>query len=124
MAQTKKDTTPTKTPKKSAHGAIKEHTPAKQPSGQAQLDIAGLNLGPKEEDSELVEEEPPKAAIALDRLLEQVKAELEAQEKAEKRGLSLVVIGTVSRFKVLNHKLMVPRACGCRKIDAHGEAPV
>ena len=65
--------------------------PAKQPSGQAQLDIAGLNLGPKEE--EIVEEEPPKAAIALDKLLEQVKAELEAQEKSEKRGLSLVVIG-------------------------------
>lgn len=71
-----------------------------------------------------MEEEPPKAAVALDKLLEQVKAELEAQEKAEKRGLSLVVIGTVSRFKVLNRRLMVPRACGCRKIDPHGETLV
>lgn len=59
------------------------------------MDIAGLNLGPKEED--FVEEEPPKAAIALDKLLEQIKAELETQNKAEKRALSLVVIGTHSR---------------------------
>lgn len=75
------------------HSAANQHTAAKQPSGQAQLDIAGLNLGPKEE--EIIEEEPPKAAIALDKLLEQVKAELATQGKAEKRGLSLVVIGMV-----------------------------
>ncbi|KAI0736114.1 EF Tu GTP binding domain-containing protein [Fomitopsis betulina] len=61
------------------------------------MDIAGLNLGPKEED--FVEEEPPKAAIALDKLLEQIKAELETQNKAEKRALSLVVIGHVDAGK-------------------------
>ena len=96
MAQSKKDTTPAKTTKKTAPAMAKDSTPAQQASSQAQLDISGLNLGQKDEP--VVEEEPPKAAIALDKLLEQVKAELRAQEHAEKRGLSLVVIGATVAY--------------------------
>ncbi|TFY69490.1 hypothetical protein EVJ58_g378 [Rhodofomes roseus] len=97
LAQSKKDTSLANPTKKATIAATGRNPPAKQTSGQAEMDISGLNLAPKDEP--IVEEEPPKVAIALDKLLEQVKAELQTQEQAERRGLSLVVIGHVDAGK-------------------------
>ncbi|KAH9938501.1 uncharacterized protein B0H18DRAFT_1205725 [Fomitopsis serialis] len=94
LAQPKKDATSAKATKKTAS---KETPLSRHASGQAQMDISGLNLALKDEP--IVEEEPPKVAIAFDKLLEQVRAELQAQEHGEKRGLSLVVIGHVDAGK-------------------------
>ncbi|KAI0637926.1 EF Tu GTP binding domain-containing protein [Trametes polyzona] len=65
---------------------------------QSELDIAGLNLneeGPVED----VPEEPPKTPAAIEKLVEEAKAALTAQEQGEKRSLSLVVIGHVDAGK-------------------------
>jgi elongation factor 1 alpha-like protein len=54
---------------------------------QRQLDLSGLNLLDKEASKV---EEAPKMTFAQDKLLEEVRKTIEAQEKP---GLSLVVIG-------------------------------
>jgi hypothetical protein len=63
---------------------------------QRELDMAGLNLG-DETPPRSAEEPPPKLAMAREKLLEEVKASLEAQSK-DKLPLSLVVIGTYVIF--------------------------
>ncbi|CCM03373.1 uncharacterized protein FIBRA_05503 [Fibroporia radiculosa] len=65
-------------------------------SDASQLDLSALNIRPKEEP---VQEEPLKAAIALEKVLDEVRTVLQAQEKNEKRALSLVVIGHVDAGK-------------------------
>ena len=54
--------------------------------------MAGLNL---EDDTplEFIPEEPPKPPAAIEKLIEEAKKALTAQEKGEKRSLSMVVIG-------------------------------
>lgn len=118
MAQSKRDAIPAKTAKRTTAITPRENLPPKQPSGQAQMDISGLNLAPKDEP--IVEEEPPKAAIALDKLLEQVRAELRAQEQVEKRGLSLVVIGAIVWcFQITTICLRLCRSC--RRWEVHSD---
>lgn len=62
---------------------------------QSQLDIAGLNLNDPDDVLEFVPEEPPKPPAAIEKLIEEAKAALTAQEKGEKRSLSIVVVGTL-----------------------------
>ena len=59
---------------------------------QSHLDMAGLNL---EDDTplEFIPEEPPKPPAAIEKLIEEAKKALTAQEKGEKRSLSMVVVG-------------------------------
>lgn len=52
--------------------------------------MAGLNLEDKEE---VVDEEPPKAALARDKLLEEVRRSLQERVEKDKAGINLVVIG-------------------------------
>ncbi|KAJ7873284.1 EF Tu GTP binding domain-containing protein [Mycena olivaceomarginata] len=63
---------------------------------QRQLDLAGLNLVDKEPSKA---EEAPKMTFAHDKLLEEVKKTIEAQEAEGKQRLSLVVIGHVDAGK-------------------------
>lgn len=60
-------------------------------STQQELDISGLNLGKK--DAPQTEEPPPKASMSRDKLLEEVRKALDAQDKEQRKALSLVVIG-------------------------------
>jgi hypothetical protein len=59
---------------------------------QKDFDVAGLNLGEKEEEEANVE--VPKVAIAREKLLEVVASTLASQQK-ESPAVSLVVIGIV-----------------------------
>ncbi|TFK73002.1 hypothetical protein BDN72DRAFT_835319 [Pluteus cervinus] len=63
---------------------------------QRQLDLSGMNLGSKEDVTNVVEE-PPKVAIAKEKLIEEVKKTMEAE--TQKKGLNLVVIGHVDAGK-------------------------
>ncbi|KAF4602370.1 Hsp70 suppressor, GTPase facilitates ribosomal subunit dissociation [Pleurotus pulmonarius] len=63
---------------------------------QRQLDLSGLNLGPKD-DTPSVAEEPPKMSFAREKLLEEAKKALDAENV--KKGVSLVVIGHVDAGK-------------------------
>ena len=60
-------------------------------STQQELDISGLNLGKK--DAPQTEEPPPTASMSRDKLLEEVRKALDAQDKEQRKALSLVVIG-------------------------------
>ncbi|PCH41328.1 hypothetical protein WOLCODRAFT_137327 [Wolfiporia cocos MD-104 SS10] len=104
LAQSK--ATSPKIARPSAPKAAKKTAPSKSGSGtatptravdQRQLDISALNLTAKEDAP--VEEEPPKPTIALEKLLEEVRKEMDTQERSEKRSLSLVVIGHVDAGK-------------------------
>lgn len=59
---------------------------------QRQLDIAGLNLD-DDDPFEVIPDEPAKPAAAVEKLIEEARAALTAQEKSEKRSLTLVVVG-------------------------------
>ncbi|KAL6298107.1 EF Tu GTP binding domain-containing protein, partial [Sparassis latifolia] len=66
---------------------------------QQQIDLSALNLT-SEVDTLPPEEDPtPKPTIAMDKLLEQARKELEVEEKSQKKALSLVVIGHVDAGK-------------------------
>ncbi|KAI0332463.1 EF Tu GTP binding domain-containing protein [Cubamyces sp. BRFM 1775] len=65
---------------------------------QSEIDMAGLNLN-EEGSVETIPEEPPKPPAAVEKLIEEAKAALTAQEQSEKRSLSLVVIGHVDAGK-------------------------
>ncbi|KAI0939644.1 hypothetical protein AcW1_004605 [Taiwanofungus camphoratus] len=66
-------------------------------TNQRELDLSALNLHSKEDPRH--QEEPQKGAIALDKLLEEARKELEAQKASERTALSLVVIGHVDAGK-------------------------
>jgi len=67
-------------------------TPVKKPSGDQQnLDMAGLNLGGKLSDVQEVEE-PPKMALAKEKVLEEARKAIE-QGDGGKKGLNIVVVG-------------------------------
>lgn len=57
-----------------------------------QLDLAGLNLT-KDNNSDTVEEEPPKMNFAREKLLEEAARAVDAEGKDQKKAVSLVVIG-------------------------------
>ncbi|KAL1732735.1 P-loop containing nucleoside triphosphate hydrolase protein [Schizophyllum commune] len=83
---------------KSGGGAAKSGaaTPARGVS-QQQLDLSGLNIGEKEEKP--VDEPPPKAVFAREKLLEEARRAIEAEEARGKKAVSLVVIGHVDAGK-------------------------
>ena len=58
---------------------------------QQQLDLSGLNIGEKEERP--VDEPPPKAVFAREKLLEEARRVIEVEEARGKKAVSLVVIG-------------------------------
>ena len=59
---------------------------------QSELDMAGLNLN-EDTPGEMIPEEPVKPPAVIEKLIEEAKATLTAQEKGEKRSLSMVVVG-------------------------------
>jgi elongation factor 1 alpha-like protein len=95
--------TPKTTPKKitAATKAASASGKAKVPAAQSgrDLDMAALNLGPKE-DQEPADGEVPKVALAREKLLEEVKATLAIQNK-KSPAISLVVIGELSHRLVI-----------------------
>lgn len=83
--------TPTKTKKAISSGFS---TPVKKVSiDQQQIDISGLNLEDKRANVNEVAEEPPKMTIAREKILEEAKRALDAEDKHTKKGISIVVIG-------------------------------
>jgi elongation factor 1 alpha-like protein len=60
---------------------------------QRQIDISGLNISIGDE--EKVTEEPPKMALAREKVIDEAKKVLDARGANDKRGVSLVVIGKV-----------------------------
>lgn len=90
--------TPTKSSKKGGAGSRRSgaNTPARTNSGgldQMLLDLSAANLQPREEDSPTVEELSPRVAIEREKLLEQVRKELQVPGHGARKGVSLVVIG-------------------------------
>ncbi|KAH9894387.1 EF Tu GTP binding domain-containing protein [Cubamyces lactineus] len=65
---------------------------------QSEMDMAGLNLN-DEDPVEVIPDEPPKPPAAIEKLIEEAKVALTAQEQGEKRSLNLVVIGHVDAGK-------------------------
>ncbi len=59
---------------------------------QGELDMAGLNLN-DDAPMDVIPEEPVKPPAAIEKLIEEAKATLIAQENGEKRSLSMVVVG-------------------------------
>lgn len=64
---------------------------------QSEIDMAGLNLY-DEEASGVIPDEPAKPPAAIEKLIEEAKVALTAQEQGDKRSLSLVVIGKFARL--------------------------
>jgi len=59
---------------------------------QRQIDMSGLNIS-SIGDEEKVIEEPPKMALAREKVMEEAKKALDARGDTDKRGVSLVVVG-------------------------------
>jgi elongation factor 1 alpha-like protein len=59
---------------------------------QRQIDMSGLNIS-SIGDEEKVIEEPPKMALAREKVMEEAKKALDARGDMDKRGVSLVVVG-------------------------------
>ncbi|KAI0032036.1 EF Tu GTP binding domain-containing protein [Vararia minispora EC-137] len=75
----------------------------KATADQSQLDIAGMNLGPEENEKD---EAPPKVSLAREKVIADAKAEIEA-DKLGRKAVSLVVIGHVDAGKsTLTGRLM------------------
>ena len=68
---------------------------------QRQIDISGLNLF-SNGDEDRIMEEPPKMALAREKVIEEAKKKLEARGDTDKRGVSLVVIGKTRCLHVLS----------------------
>ncbi len=64
---------------------------------QNEIDMAGLNLYDGEPVG-VIPDEPAKPPAAIEKLLEEAKVALTAQEQGDKRSLSLVVIGMSTRL--------------------------
>jgi len=73
------------TPKKTGSA-----TPIRAAVNPAALDISALNLGPSEP-VDVIEEPPPKMALAKEKVLEEARKALKGKDG--KKGVSLVVIG-------------------------------
>jgi elongation factor 1 alpha-like protein len=97
-------------------------TPTRKGSGaaapeQRNIDVSALGLGIEEKSP--VQDEPPRMALAREKVLEEAAKALEAECKGQ-AGVSLVVIGESSHL-FLSHTLMCPRSRRCWKVDAHGK---
>jgi len=78
-------------------------TPTRKGSGSAALeqrniDVSALGLGVEEKS--LVQDEPPRMALAREKILEEAAKALEAESKGQ-AGVSLVVIGELARRHLL-----------------------
>ena len=99
-------------------------TPTRKGSGAAALeqrniDVSALGLGVEEKS--LVQDEPPRMALAREKVLEEAAKALEAECKGQ-AGVNLVVIGELSPCHLfLFHTLICSRSRRCWKVDAHGE---
>jgi elongation factor 1 alpha-like protein len=58
---------------------------------QRQIDMSGLNIS--NDDEEKVIEEPPKMALAREKVIEEAKRILDARGETDKKAVSLVVVG-------------------------------
>lgn len=67
---------------------------------QRQIDMSGLNITSLGDD-ERVYEEPPKMALAREKVIEEAKKALDAWGENDKRAVSLVVVGKFSYFSSL-----------------------
>lgn len=90
--------TPTKGAKKNTASITSGvSTPARKYTvDQQQMDISGLNLNDTLTGKKPVTEEPPKVDMAREKVLEEAKRALEADEG--RKGISIVVIGEISFF--------------------------
>jgi elongation factor 1 alpha-like protein len=61
------------------------------------LDLSALNLTPQDENNDAVGEEPPKMSFAREKLIEEARRVIEANNQNQKKGVSLVVIGMCMR---------------------------
>ena len=65
------------------------------------LDLSALNLTPRDEESEVIEEEPPKMSFAKEKLIEEARRVTETDNENHKKGVSLVVIGMCTRVAII-----------------------
>ncbi|KAF8224800.1 hypothetical protein L208DRAFT_1118019, partial [Tricholoma matsutake] len=56
------------------------------------LDLSALNIAPRDETGDDFSEEPPKMSFAREKLMEEAKRVIEADNENTKKGVSLVVI--------------------------------
>ena len=87
---------------------------------QQQLDITGMNLNDTLYGKRLVAEEPPKVNMAREKVLEEAKRALEADD--EKKGISIVVIGDIFFLPlfIIRLSLFFDRPCRCREVHTYG----
>lgn len=92
---------------------------------QSEIDMAGLNLY-DEEAVGVIPDEPAKPPAAIEKLIEEAKTALTAQEQGDKRSLSLVVIGKSTGLAYLGRRTdSTPRRpCRCGQVDLDGPAVV
>lgn len=95
--------TPTKLPKRAGPASQPARksgttTPVRKNSGglnQMLLDLSAVGLQPREDESPRADESVPKVALERGKLLEEARKELQASSQDMKKGVSLVVIGTL-----------------------------
>lgn len=88
------------TPKNSSNSTPKKGVPSKKSGSSTpirgvdprHLDLSALNLTPRAERDDVVDE-PPKVTFARERLIEEARRSIEADDENTKKGISLVVIG-------------------------------
>lgn len=115
---------PTPKSPKAAKSAKKGGMPTRKGSGPAALeqeniDVSALGLGVEEKSP--VQDEPPRMALAREKILEEAAKALEAESMGQ-AGVSLVVIGECSAHDFSScQTLICSRSCRCWKVDAHGK---
>ncbi|KAF8901630.1 hypothetical protein CPB84DRAFT_1846637 [Gymnopilus junonius] len=92
-------TTPVGAAKGAKKSSIGISTPVRRAANDQQnLDLAGLNLDDKTDQSEIAEE-PPKMSLSREKVLEEAKRALENESHGAKQRISIVVIGHVDAGK-------------------------
>jgi elongation factor 1 alpha-like protein len=110
-----------KTAKKTgtASGAAKPTGSGPSALEQRYIDVSALGLGVEERSP--VQEEPPRMALARDKVLEEAAKALEAERKGQ-AGISLVVIGKPRTVSILSRGFLIrSRSCRCWKVDTYGK---
>jgi elongation factor 1 alpha-like protein len=86
---------------------------------QRNIDVSALGLGVEERSP--VQEEPPRMALAREKVLEEAARALEAESKGQ-AGISLVVIGEPGTVPILSRGFLIrSRPCRCWEIDTYGK---
>lgn len=88
-----------KTPKKAPSIAIRTPPSRRATVDQQQMDMSGLNLKDKAPEAEVIDE-PPKITVSREKILEEAKHVLDAENQNGKKGISIVVIGKSGFLKV------------------------